>query len=295
MLDDGSVFDVMGLGTRKDQQDTVLPRDRRLKYVGRYAAQSLAEALLQPGSWIRTLHAGGDLVGFIWAQSSDDQLLLRRMLVEGEHQGRGYGRRAVEMMLDEFPGAGSTRLQCLPGPCGPRDFFQRLGFTPTGEMVGEEIVMERIHCPARAACELAVTLHPITPENLVYICNLDAEGPVAPNAVSVVQAHQLDGAYLRAIYAGELPVGLIMMHEDRSEDEPEFFLWRLGVDAEHQRRGYGARALALLMEYARQRGALELLTSCEPGPDGPVGFYTKLGFKPTGDWLDDEMIMKLPL
>ncbi len=141
-----------------------------------------------------------------------------------------------------------------------------------------------------------VSLRPITAANLAYLCNLDPRGPVAPNAVSVVEGHYEVSAYLRAIYAGELPVGLIMLGEDRSEEEAEFFLWRLMVDVRHQRAGYGSEALDLLMDYVRTRpGAQELVTSCDPGPDGPEAFCVKMGFEPTGTWLDDEMIIKRPL
>ncbi len=291
-LSEDNVFEIMALQTAEGQESAVVPHDRQVQYVRRYATQSLAEAALQPGSWVRAMYSGDDPVGFVWVQPSGDEILLRRLLVDGRHQRCGHASTALQMLLDEFPHAETIQLQCLPEPHGPEGFFRKLGFVASGQRVGEEIVMRRFRRPVLADKEATVTLRPVTPQNLVYICDLEADGPVAPNGVSVVEAHLLEGAYLRAIYADEVPVGLIMMHEDHSEEEPEFFLWRLGVDARYQRRGFGARALGLLIEYAKHRGAVEMLTSCDPPPGGPLGFYTRLGFEDTGDWIDDEMLLK---
>ena len=295
-----NLFRIMNLKTREDQRDSVIPWDCQVKYVHRYAANSLAEAAVTEGSWIRAAYASDHPVGFLWVQPGPGELIIRRLLVDAQYQGRGYGRRIMERMLEAFPGDRTVSLQCLPCPGGPAGFFETIGFVPTGEMSGEEVIMRWVP-GARAPARQQVSLRPITAANLAYLCSLDPRGPVAPNAVSVVQGHFEVGAslrtvYLRAIYAGELPVGLIMLGEDRSEEEPEFFLWRLMVDARHQRAGYGSRALELLLDHVRTRpGAQEMVTSCDPGPDGPEVFYRKMGFEPTGTWLDDEMIMKRPL
>jgi diamine N-acetyltransferase len=42
-------------------------------------------------------------------------------------------------------------------------------------------------------------------------------------------------------------------------------------------------------------GADELVTSVHPGPGSPAPFYRALGFEPTGDWLEDEELYRLPL
>ena len=42
-------------------------------------------------------------------------------------------------------------------------------------------------------------------------------------------------------------------------------------------------------------GAVELLTSYVPGDGNPSPFYYKLGFEETGEWEDDEKVLKLKL
>jgi diamine N-acetyltransferase len=148
--------------------------------------------------------------------------------------------------------------------------------------------------------EAMVTLREITGETVVQICNLSDTLPeqqqkmVAPNAHSIAQAHFEEKAWFRAIYADETPVGFIMLYDDA--DGPKYFLWRLMIAAPYQGKGYGRRAIEQLVAYVRTRpGAAELLASYVPIEGGPEGFYRKLGFEPTGQIMDHEIVMRLSL
>lgn len=144
-----------------------------------------------------------------------------------------------------------------------------------------------------------VTLREITRETLRQVLALkvgsEQERFVAPNAVSIAEAYFWPGiAWFRAIYADDTPVGFLML-EDNPE-KPEYSLWRLMVDERFQDRGYGRRAVELLIEYVRTRpGAIELFTSHVPGDDGPGRFYERMGFVLTGEVEDDELVMRLEL
>ncbi len=143
-----------------------------------------------------------------------------------------------------------------------------------------------------------VSLREITRETVRAICRLQV-GPgqdhfVAPNAVSIAQAHFEPKAWFRAICAGEEPVGFVMLYED--PEKPEYFLWRLMIAAEQQGEGYGRRALELLVDRVRNLpGATELLTSYVPAEGGPEGFYKGFGFVDTGEVENGEAVCRLPL
>ena len=145
---------------------------------------------------------------------------------------------------------------------------------------------------------LEVTLREVTAETVRLICDLDS-GPggdrfVAPNAVSIAQAYFEPSAWFRAIYAGDEPVGFVMLEDD--VENSEYTLWRLMIDHRHQRKGYGRRAVELVIDHvAGQPGATELLTSYVPGERGPAEFYKGLGFTPTGEVEDGEVEVRLEL
>jgi diamine N-acetyltransferase len=104
--------------------------------------------------------------------------------------------------------------------------------------------------------------------------------------------------WYRAIYAGDQPVGFVMLSFDvppgRAEHPWRYFLWRLLIDARYQGRGYGRTAMLQIIDLVRRSpGATDLFTSVQPG--GPVAFYGSLGFEPTGEWFDGEAVYRLPL
>ena len=146
-----------------------------------------------------------------------------------------------------------------------------------------------------------VSLREVTAETLFVVCQLSntltelQKHMVAPNAYSIAEAHFAQYAWFRAIYADEVPVGFIMLH-DTAEEEPGYLIWRLMIGGPYQGMGFGRRAVALLIDYVRTRpGATELLTSCHLGEGSPEGFYLKVGFKHTGKMHGNEAVLSIPL
>jgi len=151
-----------------------------------------------------------------------------------------------------------------------------------------------------------VTLREITDANRAEVLRL-AVTPAQSSFVAGVEAslqHAADAPdahpWYRAIYADQTPVGFVMISDGIPAVHPEYelpyYLWRLLIDAAHQRRGYGTAALNLVMDYVRGRpGAVELVTSAVPGPGSPMSFYERSGFRATGGMLDGEHVYVLPL
>lgn len=158
--------------------------------------------------------------------------------------------------------------------------------------------------PPAPGPEAEVTLREITAETVREICKLtDTLLPpkkymVAPNAMSIAQAYFEPKAWFRAIYAGETPVGFLMLYDNDGlpDGEPEYFLWRFMIAGPHHGKGFGRRAIELLVEYVKTRpGATELQTSCGQGPGSPEGFYRRIGFEPTGEMVGSELGLRMAL
>jgi diamine N-acetyltransferase len=126
------------IAVRPDQQSFVAP-----------VAVSLAEAYVQPEvAWPRLVVDGDAPVGFVMGAFEPDCPIeffrcgIWRLNISADHQGRGYGRFAVEGVLAEARRRGQDRATVLwvPGPGGPEQFYLRLGFQPTGEVFHEQVV-----------------------------------------------------------------------------------------------------------------------------------------------------------
>ncbi|MBT8165219.1 MAG: GNAT family N-acetyltransferase [Acidimicrobiia bacterium] len=143
-----------------------------------------------------------------------------------------------------------------------------------------------------------VTLQEVTKETLWSVMTLEvAEDQghlVAPNSMSIAEAYFEPKAWFRAICADEAPVGFLMLFDD--PDAPRYYLWRMMLAEGQQRKGYGTRALELLVEYVRSRpNATEIIVGAIPGEGSPQAFYERFGFVPTGEVKGGEVQLKLEL
>lgn len=204
--------------------------------------------------------------------------------------GRGLATEAARALLPVGVAAGLDPITAAVD--GPNVASQRVlakaGFaqvktTDEGEF-GSTLYFER---------RAQVTLEPLTAETFRAVMDLKVAsaqaGFVAPNAVSIAEAHYSEVAWFRGIYADGAPVGFVMV---ALLDEP--YLWRLMIDARYQGKGYGRQAMRQLIAFAREaRGAASMKLSFVPGEGDPSPFYRGLGFVETGEVRSGEHIMRL--
>jgi len=152
-----------------------------------------------------------------------------------------------------------------------------------------------------------VALQEITNDNLRAYLKLKVapgqENLVAPNAVSIAQAHFSAQAWFRGVIAGGVPVGFGMLDDwtlapERAPQRPidTVWLWRFMIDERFQSLGFGRQALRLLVERARERvpGGW-MRTSYVPADNCAGPFYAAFGFEDTGELDGEERVMLLKL
>ena len=154
---------------------------------------------------------------------------------------------------------------------------------------------------------MAVTLRELTDVNreAVFALHVMPEherfvGGSVQNALADAAECPQAKPWYRAVYAGEEPIGFVMISWNCEPQPPEiigpWFLWKLLIDKRYQGRGYGSEAVRQVAELVRAEGAIELLASFVLGDGGPAGFYERLGFVPTGEVdVNKEVILRLAL
>ena len=100
--------------------------------------------------------------------------------------------------------------------------------------------------------------------------------------------------WTRIVHADGEPVGFVMV-ESPTEANPEPYLWRLLVDRMHQRRGIGKYVIERVIEQARAWGSESMSVSWVPGVGSPEALYLAMGFVPTGEIDDGEIVGRLVL
>lgn len=113
-------------------------------------AASLAQAHFSEEAWIRGVWNDGELAGFVMLEDQSLRSVpppqpaigLWRLMVDHRHQGRGVGRAIVGQVAAMARARGFDRLHTsyVVAEGGPEGFYRSLGFLPTGEIDGAEVV-----------------------------------------------------------------------------------------------------------------------------------------------------------
>lgn len=94
--------------------------------------------------WLRGVLADGEPAAFVMLADVTEhhpEPYLWRLLVDRMHQRRGIGDAVLAMLRSQLAAAGHRSLltSWVDGPGGPRPFYERLGFQPTGNMLDGEV------------------------------------------------------------------------------------------------------------------------------------------------------------
>lgn len=132
-------------------------------------AVSLAQALFSDEAWYRAIYCGEELAGFVMladeslkaAPPAQPKIGVWRFMIGSAFQRRGVGRAALQRVIEHARGKGlfeSLSLSYVPGPGCPEPFYRGLGFEPTGEIDGAEVVMAlRLNAPRSAPAPASQT------------------------------------------------------------------------------------------------------------------------------------------
>jgi len=197
----------------KDNLDAVLNLEVAEAQKGFVAPNvfSMAEAALEPKAWPRAIYADETPVGFLMMHLPT--CYLWRFMIGAEHQGKGYGYQALNLLIEYVrlrPQAQELTLSYVPGEGCPQPFYQKLGFVDTGEVHDGENIMKLTLDTSKVQAENIIA----GPINHLVLLKLK-EANEANIAAALAQLRSLEGKIpsLRS-----LRVGADLIHSPRSYD-----------------------------------------------------------------------------
>ncbi|MCC2097702.1 MAG: GNAT family N-acetyltransferase [Hyphomicrobiales bacterium] len=130
---------VADLELAKDQEDLVADN-----------VYSIAESKFNPHAILKAIYSGRRLVGFIMYEPCIDdgqphEYLIYRFMIDRRHQGKGYGRAALQRVIDTIkqdPQWKCIRICYMPENKAARKFYGSLGFEEAGIDEDNEIIAE---------------------------------------------------------------------------------------------------------------------------------------------------------
>lgn len=145
-IDEDNWMDIVLLTTTDDPNPKVLE-----EYVASNAL-SICQAIYE-GTWVyKGVYCGRKAVGFVmYGYSKERQgFELLRLMIDHNHQGKGFGSMALWLCLEDMfsaPSCDSVFLQVHRDNQKARDIYLKNGFRATGEMNGDEelFILDRQH------------------------------------------------------------------------------------------------------------------------------------------------------
>lgn len=114
-------------------------------------AVSIAQAHFYPEvAWFRAIYADAQPIGFVMLEDDPQNVSysLWRLMIDTQFQKQGLGRRALELVFEYVktrPGAKVIMTCCVPGEGSLGAFYDKMGFTYTGETDEDgELMMQHI-------------------------------------------------------------------------------------------------------------------------------------------------------
>ena len=115
-------------------------------------AKSIAQAHFYREAWYRAIYLGDTPIGFVLLvdrtlkykriKQKNPTLYLWRLMIDGKYQGKGYGRAAVELVINHLktrPNAKEITLHHEQTEGNAGLFYEKLGFKLTGKVEHNEL------------------------------------------------------------------------------------------------------------------------------------------------------------
>ena len=153
---------------------------------------------------------------------------------------------------------------------------------------------------------MSLELRPVTVENWNSLIKLkvreDQKNFVASNLYSIAEAQfgfDEEGHWTLfpfGLYREEEPVGFAMTGLNYAHSGFQGLILRLMVDEKFQRKGYGRAAMeSMLVTFRADEFVNVVCITYEPENDPARKLYASLGFKETGEFMENEVVALLRL
>ena len=139
----------------------------------------------------------------------------------------------------------------------------------------------------------------VTEDNFGAVINLkvkeDQRTYVAPNVHSLAQCYiyrQNNDVFPYAIYNDDEVVGFVLLE---AEDDNEYgLIWRLMIGDKYQGKGYGKEVVKLCIQYFKDLNRYKgIKLDYVIGNTAAEKLYKSMGFVPTGEVEDNEVVLML--
>ncbi len=144
---------------------------------------------------------------------------------------------------------------------------------------------------------MCINLQEVTKDNWLKCIDLSLHleqiGNLALNVETIAESKFEPNNQLRAIYKDNQVIGMLAFSMEDEPVNPEvYWIFRFMIDKDFQNKGYGKKALHLVINEIAQLGGKKIYTSHKPKNKIAGKLYQKVGFNYNGELHHGEPLME---
>ena len=136
----------------------------------------------------------------------------------------------------------------------------------------------------------------VSPEQQHFVADY---APIAAIALAKAYVHAFGFQWIPyALYREDEMVGFVALaYEDSEAHRSRYWMFHFFIDARYQGQRYGREALELLIQEVKEHHPACRVIQLTVHPENKQAqhVYAQVGFRPTGEMLDNEPVYHLPL
>ena len=113
-----------------------------------------------------------------------------------------------------------------------------------------------------------------------------------PEAIQAAFGNEFSEPYFICLNNEVIGYTALVFDQTIPNEEYRYWLWQFTIDKGYQNKGYGTKALKIIIERFKNRAIPIITLSTKPNNENALHLYKKFGFTLTGETNGDEVILK---
>lgn len=255
-----------------------------------------------------TIYYLDKIIGYLWVfNDSSSSFYILHFYISEKFRNLGFGSLAItelEKQYNEKQLTSAELVVSVSNVIGLR-FWKSVGFDKIvavcePDQIGSNSVELELQKQIFFNKSESIHLLPVDERNSflgdkLFVTSNQIEANLVlsvPTAIKEANKHKWAKPYFICLDNKVIGYTALVFDETIPKKESQHWLWQFTIDQHYQNKGYGSKALELILDHFRENKVSVITLSTKPTNHHALHLYKKFGFVSTGEINDDEIVLK---
>ncbi|GMC02489.1 MULTISPECIES: GNAT family N-acetyltransferase [Enterococcus] len=248
------------------------------------------------------------IIGYIWVfEDFPPSIYILHFYISKKHRNCGFGKLAIKELENSY---GERQLKKAELVVSANNYVGLKFWKSTGfdkiigiydvEQVGTNAIEIELQKQFENETDDWIHLLPVDEKNYFlgnYVTvtseQLHSNLVLAiPEAIQAAFDNEFSEPYFICLNNEVIGYTALVFDQTIPNEEDRYWLWQFTVDKSYQNKGYGTKAMEIIVEQFRNKAVPVITLSTKSDNDNALRLYKKFGFTLTGETNGDEVILK---